>query len=125
MRSGTSEPCSGGEREVGDLGGQLAVADREPIAGCGLTPDDREADRAEGRGEAARAERPDLLLAQPKRLSFGRRRAQAQAAQGPVWLAPVVQAGDRLLADVAALLEIDRPLDYPRLGRHRLGAHVE
>ena len=52
--------------------------------------------------------------------------AQAQARAGVrLRLAPVVQPRDRLLADVAALLEVDGPLDDPRLGGHRLGAHVE
>ena len=54
-----------------------------------------------------------------------RGRAQTQAAQPPVRLAAVVKAGDGLLADVAALLEVDRPLDDPGLGGHRLRPHVK
>ena len=48
----------------------------------------------------------------------------SQPAQVAVRPALVVEAGDRLLADVAALGEADRALDDPGLGGHRLGAHL-
>ena len=66
----------------------------------------------------------DLLLAQSELGSGLGRGAQLEPPQVAVRPALVVEAGDRLLADVAALGEADRGIDDPGLGRHRLGAHL-
>ena len=55
-----------------------------------------------------RPERPDLALAEPQRGTRRRGRGQPQPAQVAVRLAAEVQPRDRLLADVAALLERHR-----------------
>src|SRR5205085_1836082 len=68
------------------------------------------------------ADRSQLPIAEPHRLAGRRRRRQAQPAQVAVRLALVVQAGDRLLADVAALGEAHRALVDPGLlGDRRRG----
>ena len=93
-------------------------------AGLGLAADDRERDRAERGGEDRGPDRAHDLLARARsrRRREGPRRAQA--AQVAVRLALVVQAGDRLLADVAALGEADGALVDARLLRDRLRRHL-
>src|SRR6188472_1293210 len=93
-------------------------------AGLRLAAQDRQADRPEGGGEGGAADRPDLLLAEDEALARLRRAAESQSPQVAVGLALVVEAGDRLLTDVAALGEADRLLDDPGLGGHRLGPHL-
>ena len=91
----------------------------------GLAAHDRQADRAEGGGDAGAAEPADLLLAQPQaRRPAAARPLSSSPRRSPVGTALVVEAGDRLLADVAALGEADRALDDAGLGGHRLGAHL-
>ena len=85
--------------------------------GLGLAAQDRERDRAVGGGEDGGADRAELAVAERDRVAGGRRRLEPQAAQVAVGLALVVQAGDRLLADVAALGEADRALVDPGLLR--------
>ena len=70
--------------------------------------------RAQGRATALPSW-PDGALAEQQLLARGRRLGQAQPAQVAVGLALVVQARDRLLADVAALREAHRALVQPRL----------
>ena len=76
-------------------------------------------------GDARASDSAHLAIPEEERVAVRRGRAQTQAAQPPVRLAAVVKAGDGLLADVAALLEVDRPLDDPGLGGHRLRPHVK
>ena len=64
----------------------------------------------------------DLAVAEPQACAGLGRGARGAGRAGAVGPAAVVEAGDRLLADVAALGEADGALDDARLGRHRLGA---
>ena len=66
-------------------------------------------------GDDGRRDPPDLLAGRRSRRPGLDRRRQPQPAQVPVRVAAVVHAGDRLLADVAALREAHRPLDDPGL----------
>ena len=93
------------EGEVLHLGRRAGVADGDGVAGRGLPPHERERDRAVGGGDRDARQAADLLLAEPQHGSGGDRLGQAEAAQVAVRLAPVVEAGDRLLPDVAALAE--------------------
>src|SRR5215207_4631609 len=112
------------ERQLDDLGGDLA-ADGEPVPDLRFAPDDRQRDRTQGGGEAGASDPADLALAEQERLTGLGGAAQPEPPQRAVRLATVVQARHRLLPDVAALLEVDRPLHDADLGGHRLGPHVE
>src|SRR5207245_2357788 len=98
--------------------GQVDHASRNAIFTCGelgarlrLAAQDRQGDRAVEGGDAAAADSAGLLLAKRERRAGRCRGAEPQAAQAAVGLALVVEAGDGLLADVAALAEADRGLD--------------
>src|SRR5581483_10330243 len=115
-RSATSGP--GGEplkRRVDHLGGDGGLADLHPRPRLCLAPDDGEGDRPVGGGEDRRSDPADLSVPEPDLVSVGHGRLEPQAAQMAVRLAPVVQARDGLLADVAALGEAHRTLIDPRL----------
>ena len=81
----------------------------ELCAGLGLAADDRQCDRAVRGGDAGAADSADLLLAEAQRRPRAPPgRSSRRPAQMPVRPPPVVEAGDGLLADVAALGEADR-----------------
>ena len=80
--------------------------------------------RAWGRRRWSRAARPPCSPSVISVPALGRLR-QPQPAQVAVRLAPVVQARDGLLADVAALREAHGALVDARLLRHRVRVHVE
>src|SRR5918995_1086604 len=98
------------EWELDQLGGRSLVSDRDAVAGSGLATHDSERNRAEGGGDAGGPDASERALAEPDLLTGSRRPLQAQPPQMAVRLPPVVQAGHRLLADVAALGEADRAL---------------
>src|SRR3954454_17466257 len=112
------------ERQLDDLSGR-ALTDGELLADLCLTPDDRQRDRAVGGGEAGGADGADLPLAEAQGIAGRGEFTEAKPAKGSVRLAAVVEAGHRLLADVAPLLEVDGALDDAGLRGHVLGAHVE
>src|SRR6185312_11220659 len=94
------------EGQLEHLGARPA-RDGEGRARLGLAPYQSERDRAEAGGVDDAAEVPDELLAEVQlRPRFGGR-GERQPAQVSVRLALVEQAGDGLLADVAALREAD------------------
>ena len=78
--------------------------------GLGLAPHERERDRAERAGRRRRSRAADRAPASVQLLArcSPARRAAARADGG--WAAPVIEARDRLLADVAALREAHRAL---------------
>src|SRR5215216_3935838 len=96
------------ERQLGDLGGDLAVADAQRVARLRLAADERERDRAVDGGHHGGADASDLLLAAAEHRAGRGRSGEAQAAEVTVRLAAVEQARDRLMPDVAALGERDR-----------------
>ena len=79
--------------------------------------------RGRGRGRRCRSSRARARRARPGRRPRPGAR-EPQAAQVAVRLALVVQAGDRLLADVAALGEAHGALVDPRLLGDRRGRHL-
>src|ERR1039458_7552261 len=95
----------------------LAHADRAP--GLGLAAHEPQPDRAIGGGENRAGAPPEGALAQAqlraRRARHRGRPGQAQPAQMAVWLAAVIQARDRLLADVAPPCEPPRALVQPAL----------
>ena len=97
------------EGQVDDLGRNAIFTYGELGAGLGLAAQDRQADRPQGGGDG-RCRRAGRPPSRPARSAVAgpRRGAQPQASQVAVGLALVVEAGDRLLADVAALGEADR-----------------
>ena len=125
-RNPSRTPTGGGAdvRTAARRLGAIAVADRRPWRparprGAGSRA---RSGRGRGRGPRCRSCRARARRGAPDR----RRRParQPQAAQMAVRLALVVQAGDRLLADVAALGEADRALVDPRLLRDRRRGHL-
>src|SRR5215207_492305 len=96
------------ERQVDDLRADAVVADGERVAGRRLAPDQRQRDPSVHRRLDDGAEPADLALAEPQRVALRRRPTQLEPAQVAVRLAAEVQPRDRLLADVAALLERHR-----------------
>src|SRR5256885_2073194 len=78
-------------------------------------PHQRQGDVAEARRAHRGAQPADLALAEAQRCVRHGRPGQPQSAQAAVGLAPVVQARDRLLADVAPLGEAHRALVEPGL----------
>src|SRR6185295_16190970 len=112
------------EGEGDDLGRNAIFTYGDRRARLRLAAQNRQADRPEGGGEGGAADPAHLLLADDEALARPRRAAESQPPQVAVGLALVVEAGDRLLADVAALGEADRLLDDAGLGGHRLGPHL-
>jgi hypothetical protein len=78
--------------------------------GRGLPADERKCDRAVDWGDHRGADAADLTLSEPQRLAGRDGLGEAQPAEVAVGLAAVMEARDRLLADVAALGERDRAL---------------
>ena len=104
--------------QLGDRRGDVPVADPQHLADARLAPHEREPDRAVRGGDRRRS--PSRPTSRSPRNSGGADRhglAQPQAAQVAVRLALPVQAGDRLLADVAALRERDGAVVEPCLLR--------
>ena len=101
-----------------------APADLDQRPGRGLPPDHGERDRAERGGDDGRPDPPHVAAFERDRVVLGDGRIEPEPAQVPVGLSPVVQAGDRLLADVAALGEADGASVDARLLRDRGGAHL-
>ena len=96
------------ERQVDNARRNAIFTYGELGARLGLAADDRQRDRPAGGGDAGAADRcrpPSRPAAARRRARPGRSAQPAQVAVGP---ALVVEAGDRLLADVAALGEADR-----------------
>src|SRR6476646_6014642 len=94
------------ERQLDDLALGGAVADRDHRADRSLAAHERQRDRPEPRRRRDTAEPPDDPALECELLpGSGGVRAQPQSAESAVGLAPVVQARDGLLADVAALGE--------------------
>src|SRR5215207_64275 len=96
------------ERQVDDVRADAVVADGERVAGRRLAPDQGQRDPSVHRRLHDGAEPADLALAEPQRVALRRRPTQLEPAQVAVRLAAEVQPRDRLLADVAALLERHR-----------------
>jgi DNA polymerase-3 subunit epsilon len=65
------------ERQLDDLGARVALADRDGVAGLGLTAHEREADGAERGGDDRAAHRADLALPESQALAAGGRRGEA------------------------------------------------
>ena len=107
--SDAASACRGLGDTAGSNGSSDATASRRrPAAGRPGAASRRTSASAIGprRGETTtRPSAPDLALAERAAACRARRRGQAQPAQVAVGLAPVVQARDGLLADVAALGE--------------------
>src|SRR3954451_853997 len=112
------------ERQVDNLCRNAIFTYGQLVARLRLPPHDRQRDRAVRRGHAEAAHRADLLLAQAQGVSGRHRAGEAEAAQAPVRAPAVVEAGDGLLADVAALGEADGGVDDAGLGGHRRRAHL-
>src|SRR5688572_11479364 len=119
IRGESNRSALGALRLIRDLGGDASVADRERRARLRLGSHHRQGDRPELRGDHGRGDRPDLTIAQAQGGAGLGGSREPQRTQRPVRLAAIVKAGDRLLADVAALVEVDGALDDPRLCRHR------
>src|SRR5215211_6051605 len=113
------------ERQVDDLRAHPVVADDERVPGGRLAAHESERDPAVQRRLDDRAEPADLALAEPQWIARRRRTAQRQAAQVAVRLAAEVQPRDRLLPDVAALVERDRAGVQPGLLRDHAVVEVD
>src|SRR5262245_18926308 len=111
------------ERQVHDLGID-PVADRDRCSRLGLPAADRQRDRAARGGADRRTHPAQLTLAQPERVAGGDLGREPQPAKAAVGLSLVLQPGDGLLADVAALSEADRALVDPGLLGDRRSGHL-
>src|SRR5215218_7940974 len=103
------------ERQLDDLGGGLALADRHGGPGLCLAAHERESDRTVQGGDGGARHAADLLLAEDQRGAGRHRRAEPQPAQVAVGLAAVEEPRDGLLADVAPLRERHGALVEARL----------
>src|SRR3954463_12485109 len=122
MRKFGARPRLEGERD--DLGLDARIAHEDAGSGLGLAADHRQRDGPQGGGEDGGPDGPDLTLAEADRVARRGRRFEAKAAKVAVRLAPVMEAGDRLLADIAALREAHGALVDPGLLRDRRGGHL-
>ena len=121
MRSGPPRQAGGANGSSTTSAVVAAAGELQARPRLRLPAHERECDRPEpGRVGDAR-EAADLPLAEQQRRARLGESSEPQAAQVAVGPALVVEARDRLLADVAALGEAHRPLVEPRLLRdHRL-----
>src|SRR4051794_33039500 len=112
------------KRKFHHLGADSALAHLDERPRLGLAADHGERDRPVGGGDDGRPDPPDLTALARNRVVRCDRRLELQPAQAAVGPSLVVQARDRLLTDVAALREADRPPVDPGFLGDRGGAHL-
>src|SRR6478672_13909224 len=112
------------EGRLDDLGADGGIADVDVRSRLRLPPDDCEGDRPVRGGEHGRSDLADGAIAETDLVSVADGGLEAEPPQVAVGLALVVQPGDRLLADVAALGETHRALVDPGLLGNRGRRHL-